>query len=396
MYKRIGIKEDISKIEPNDKGDYKITIDGVFFYDGGVKKSNIKDNSNERYVGKLVDYKGDEINCIIWANNWHLSKIYDYEDKFIASIKGYKTVYNDIPQVTIQFIEPIPPSDEEYNELIKVYTEYKQVLSIAEKESFVSELLGLIQQVNNRYYRKLLVDMFDDDMIAKFKEWTAAWERHHAFPGGLLVHTVNVAKKCYAYASVSSGVDKDLLITSALLHDIAKVKEYDGFPSKRRLYKGRLLYHPYMGAEMVSLKINEYRTSGKDEHLEYSDFPENLEVQLKHCILAHHGKPEYGAAVKPLVLEAHILHLMDDADAIEQYYKENVIDKEFDSNLPADKVRGYYDSFTGEYAYPTMMIQPYVEREYNFEIENTYPFSDEEQDYLCGGNTNGYNGFQFE
>ena len=415
MYNRLSIKNDISKIAPNQNWDKKETIDSIFFYKG----KEIKEKNRLRIVGSVVDYLGDEMESVIWEDNLCGKYIYDYVDMFVAKIKGYKTIFNGKTQLTITYIEPISPDDIEYKELKKVYTEYKQKLSDEEKEQYVNELRELISKVHNKYYHRLLVDLFDDDMVTRFKEWTAAWERHHAFPGGLLVHTVNVAKKCLVIAGLEPEVDVDLLLTAALLHDIAKVKEYDSFPSKKRLYIGRTLGHASIGAEMVALKVNDYRRGIGENTLEVSDFPEVLEIQLKHCILSHHGRPEHGAAVTPLLLEAFLLHLMDDADAKIQYFKERVVDNGYTANLPADKMKGFYDGLSREYAYPTMRLEEYTEFNHCFELEdyvgegvgddfipipeaiediptpfdnyNTNPIDN--PDFFYGGNNIGPNGF---
>ncbi len=86
MYNRLSIKNDINKIPCNTSGDYSITIDSVFFYEG-VKKIT---KGAERIISKLVDYEGNEIEGIIWASNYQISKIFDYEDKFVARIQGFK------------------------------------------------------------------------------------------------------------------------------------------------------------------------------------------------------------------------------------------------------------------------------------------------------------------
>ena len=369
-------------------------VESVFFYEGIGKNGE-----RAPIKSKLIDYEGQTITGSIWENVWEKLNLdlYDYDDKFIAQIIGKRDNYNGEPQVTITDIIPLDPSDDEYSELLNVYTDYRQMLSPEKKEEYARELISLINSVQNKYYHQLLVDLFDEEMIETFKEWTAAWEMHHAFPGGLLVHTVNVAKKCKAIAEVSENIDKDLLITAALLHDIAKVKEYAGFPSKRRLYAGRLLFHASMGAEMIALQIHDYRKNITEEYLEVSDFPQTLEIQLKHCILSHHGLPEYGAAVKPMLLEAHILHMMDDADAKEEYFEERVINNsDFDANVPIDMIRGYYDTFTKEYSYPTMKLERYQEVQHNFKFEdgsetNTNNSSDDNMDDEDSGEGNNTN-----
>jgi len=352
-------------------------IKSVFFYKGG----SYHEGKSPRYDATLFDETGNEIEAIIWRNNFPATVLFDYDDKFIAWVEGMKNTYRGKEQIIIFNVEMIPPSDEEFSELTNVFNCFKQKLSELDKDAYEADLKNLIDSVNNKYYHKLLVDLFTQEMVDTFRNWTAAWERHHAYPGGLLVHTVNVAKKCSAIASVSPYMDRELLITAALLHDIAKTREYSGFPLKRRLYIGRMLFHAYMGAEMVGIQIHEYRTSGREDHLAVSDFPENLEIQLKHCILSHHGKPEYGAAVKPMILEAHILHLMDTADADEAYFKEHVIDDpDITADIPTENVSCYYDNLYKDYAYPTLKIEEYHEYHHEFDVLGPLPGEETEEE----------------
>jgi len=127
---------------------------------------------------------------------------------------------------------------------------------------------------------------------------------HHDYIGGLLEHTVSVAGICLLLASHYEGVDNDLLVAGALLHDIGKVNELSYEGAFEYTDEGRLLGHLYMGAEWVSSEC------GKIE-----GFPPEKVMLLKHLILSHHGELEYGSPKRPKTLEAVLLHFVENMDA---------------------------------------------------------------------------------
>ena len=122
--------------------------------------------------------------------------------------------------------------------------------------------------------------------------------------GGLLEHTLSVVKLCDYYAGYYPGINRDLLLTAAMFHDIGKTKELSVFPENDYTDDGQLLGHIIIGTEMVGERI---RT--------IPGFPEKLATELKHCILAHHGELEYGSPKKPALLEALALNFADNTDA---------------------------------------------------------------------------------
>ena len=162
------------------------------------------------------------------------------------------------------------------------------------------------QTIKNPYLNKLAAGYFvDDPAFAKaFQFHSAAKSVHHGFVGGLLEHTLSVVKMCDYFAGFYKEINRDLLLTAAVFHDIGKTKELSVFPENDYTDDGQLLGHIIIGTEMVSDRIRQI-----------PDFPEKLAVELKHCILAHHGELEYGSPKKPALLEAMALNLADNADA---------------------------------------------------------------------------------
>lgn len=173
-------------------------------------------------------------------------------------------------------------------------------------DTMYQELLGLVAQVKNPYLHRLLVSFFqeDEEFVRAFKGNSAAKTVHHGFIGGLLEHTLSVVKLCQYYCRTYPILNQDLLITTAMLHDIGKTKELSPFPKNDYTDDGQLLGHIMMGAEMIH-----------DKAREIPGFPEKLESEVKHCILAHHGELEYGSPKKPALAEAVALNLADNTDA---------------------------------------------------------------------------------
>lgn len=168
------------------------------------------------------------------------------------------------------------------------------------------ELLGFIATLKNPYLKKLAESFFaEDEAFAKaFCFHSAAKSVHHGFVGGLLEHTLGVVKLCDYYAGFYPLLNRDLLLTAAMFHDIGKTKELSTFPENDYTDEGQLLGHIIIGTEMIGERI---RT--------IPGFPEKTALELKHCILSHHGELEYGSPKKPALIEALALNLADNTDA---------------------------------------------------------------------------------
>ena len=180
-------------------------------------------------------------------------------------------------------------------------------------EGMYQELLGYINKVENKYLKELLNSFFveDTEFINAFKKSSAAKTVHHGFVGGLLQHTLSVVKLCDYYCTAYERLNKDLLITAAICHDIGKIKEISPFPQNDYTDAGQFLGHIVIGTEMVGEKIR---------HIQ--GFPAILEGELKHCILAHHGEYEFGSPKKPAIMEAVALNFADNTDAKMQTFTE--------------------------------------------------------------------------
>ena len=175
------------------------------------------------------------------------------------------------------------------------------------------EIQTIIKSISNTYLRRLLESLFiTDEVFAKaFCNSSAAKTMHHGFVGGLLEHTLSVTKLCEYYCTAYPILKRDLLLTAAMCHDIGKTREISPFPENDYTDDGQLLGHIVIGSQMVA----EYAAK-------IEGFPHGLIAELQHCILAHHGKYEYGSPKLPALIEAMALNFADDTDAKMEIFKE--------------------------------------------------------------------------
>lgn len=170
-------------------------------------------------------------------------------------------------------------------------------------EEMYAELLTLVDSVENPGYRKLLDAFFRDEEFAKeFKRAPGAMFHHHAWLGGLLEHSLAVARVALE-ASKGYETDRGLLVTGALLHDVGKMREYEVTTSIKVGEEGMLRGHVVMSEEMVRGKARSIGLDGRDL------------LKLSHILLSHHGKEEFGSPKPPMFVEAVLVYYADELDS---------------------------------------------------------------------------------
>jgi 3'-5' exoribonuclease len=175
-----------------------------------------------------------------------------------------------------------------------------------DRERLARDLQALVASVKNPFLKKMLQFFFKKEpMWQRFQDAPAAKGIHHAYVGGLLEHSLSVARIADDLAAHYSGVDRSLLLAGALLHDIGKVEELAmDVALINYTAQGRLKGHLVMGSEMVA-----------EAAAHIKDFPAELLTQLQHLILSHHGRQEFGSPTVPMTIEAFVLSFVDDLDA---------------------------------------------------------------------------------
>lgn len=266
-------------------------------------KSSAVTKNGKSYDNVILQDKTGTLDAKIWDPN--NAGIADFDAMDYIEVYGDVTSFNGALQVNVKRVRKC--QEGEYDE-----SEYMPV-SKRNIDEMYAELLTVIKDVKNVHLHTLLEAFFvkDEAFIRAFKKSSAAKTVHHGFIGGLLQHTLSVAKLCVFYAESYPVLNKDLLVTAAIFHDIGKTKELSAFPENDYTDMGQFLGHIVMGSEMISDKIREI-----------PGFPKMLEMELKHCILAHHGEYEYGSPKKPALIEAVALNHADDTDAKMQTFTE--------------------------------------------------------------------------
>lgn len=173
-------------------------------------------------------------------------------------------------------------------------------------DTMYNELLGYVNSIKNPKIKELAESFFvkDEDFKHKFKSLAAGKSVHHSFYGGLLEHSLSVTRLCANMADSYDFLNRDLLITCAMLHDCGKVKELSPLPVNDYTDEGNFIGHIVLGYEMIKEKISKIE-----------DFPMIMAEQIGHCILAHHRELEYGSPKRPAIIEAIALAYADDTDA---------------------------------------------------------------------------------
>lgn len=271
-------------------------------------KRSAETRNGKPYDNLILQDKTGTLDGKVWDPN--SGGIADYAENDFIEVFGDVITYNNNLQLNIRQIRKA--AEGEYVPADFMPTTEKST------DGMYQELLGYIRKIENSYLRQTVEFYFvkNDAFAKKFRAHSAAKSVHHGFSGGLLEHTLSVVKFCEYMAGAYPILNKDLLITAAICHDIGKIKELSAFPENDYTDDGQLLGHIVIGVEMIS-----------DAVRNIPDFPEKLASELKHCIIAHHGELEYGSPKKPALAEALALNFADCADAKLQTLTEIFKDK---------------------------------------------------------------------
>ncbi len=255
------------------------------------------------YENVILQDKTGTIDAKVWEPN--NPGIGNYNTLDYIEVYGDVNNFQGNLQVSVKRIRVC--REEEYNAADYLPVSGKEI------EGMYRELTDYVQSVKNIYLRQLLEAFFvsDGEFVKAFKFSSAAKTVHHGFVGGLLEHTLSVTKLCDYYCKAYPVLKRDVLLTAAMCHDIGKVKELSPFPENDYTDDGQLLGHIVMGSQMVAEKA-----------ANIEGFPHMLLAQIQHCILAHHGKYEYGSPKLPALMEALALNYADDTDAKLETFKE--------------------------------------------------------------------------
>ncbi len=262
-----------------------------------VKSADKKTSSKgDTYLDMMLSDKSGEINAKLWS---YVPAVHgEYESGDIVKIRGTVSQYNGNPQLRIEKIRRAFPEDRvdpaDFVEAAE-YSGEQMWQELHRKASAFkdNDLCAIVTSLLEEHKEKLLF-------------WPAAFRLHHAIRSGLLMHTLSIVKLCEAASEIYPFIDRDLLLAGAMLHDIAKTSEYDissaGLATGYTV-KGNLIGHLAEGAIMIKQAADKLGIESDTVML------------LQHMVLSHHGEPDFGAAVRPMFIEAELLSELDMMDA---------------------------------------------------------------------------------
>ncbi len=242
----------------------------------------------------LCDPSG-RIAAKVWENAATIGERFAVGD--VVEVTGTVETYRNELQLRIEQIRQVPPDEANASDFLP-----RSRKDPAALEARIAEVVKTIQ---NTYLRELLMTLFrDHEWRKRFLTAPGAKTLHHAYIGGLIEHTAEVVELCEEVCEVFPALDRDLLLTSAILHDIGKMDELSWQTAFEYTDKGQLLGHLVLGERLVMARA-----------AEIEGFPEDLKLRLSHMILSHHGTREFGSPQVPMTAEAIALHHTEDLSA---------------------------------------------------------------------------------
>jgi 3'-5' exoribonuclease len=242
----------------------------------------------------LVDRTGN-IKAVVWDNAQDINSDFFVGD--YVRIRGSASNYRDTLQVTVRHLERCEDDSVAIEDFLP--------RSSRDPNDMMERLIAICRLIDNTYLKRLLDTFFkDESFVDAFKKAPAAKNMHHAYLGGLLEHTLSLVLLIQKIAGHYEGIDHDLLMTGAVLHDVGKIHEFYYESYIDYSDAGRLLSHIVIGLEMLEKRI-----------AAIENFPKELALLLKHMIVSHHGTRDFGSPEPPKTLEAVILNYLDELDS---------------------------------------------------------------------------------
>lgn len=273
-----------------------------------VKKEIKMARNNREFLNIDLQDRSATLSAKMWDNfEFTASK---FTEGSIVKITGEIDSYNDIKQIKIGSIKP----DDDNG---KITIDDFLPASLRDPEVMKTELRNRIKKIENTHLRGLITEVFKQDKSGFYFTVPAGKSWHHAYVHGLLEHTLEIIRICDLMCDIHPEVNRDLIISGAILHDFGKTEELSASAGFDYTDKGQLLGHIVIAAML----IEKIATT-------IDGFPDELKNTLIHLVLSHQGKLEYASPVVPRTLEAIILYHADELSAKTNAYKQAILSKE--------------------------------------------------------------------
>lgn len=260
-----------------------------------VEKAVVTSKNGTRYIRLRLRDRTGEIEGRIWEEVDQVGERFQRGD--LVMVRAEAVQYQGKLQLNVVDLQPLRGEDLPLEDFLPPPRR--------DPVGMLEELKALAGEVEDPHLRRLVMAFLRDEGFLKdFLRVPASKGLHHARVGGLLEHTLSVATLVKKLRGHYPGMDWDLLMAGAILHDVGKVREIQLGPVFDYSSEGKLLGHIILGVEMVSERIR-----GME------GFPQERAMLLKHLLVSHHGRRDWGSPEVPKTPEAELLHRLDDLDA---------------------------------------------------------------------------------
>jgi len=269
--------------------------------------------TNKPYLNLILGDKTGQIEGRIWdPSDPRIAKVFERGD--IVKARGCASKFDDRLQMKVDQLRLALPGEADKTDLLPSTT--------YDVAALWTQLLGFVESLTNPELKRLLNAVLGDPVLAQaYREAPAAKQLHHAWLGGLLEHVVSLCTLADRVVPHYPLLDRDLVLTGVILHDIGKVRELSWEIGFEYTVEGTLLGHIQMGVALAEKTMDSL-----------PNFPPKLKTLVLHIILSHHGKLEFGSPKLPMIPEALVLNFLDDLDA-----KMQAVQGEFDKCIREGK-----------------------------------------------------------
>jgi 3'-5' exoribonuclease len=269
------------------------TFDSYFLV---LAKQQRTTKSNKPYLNLILGDKTGQIEGRVWdPGDPRIAK--DFARGDIVKVRGSFSRYEDRAQVKVDQLRKALGGEADKMDMLPATT--------CDVTALWAQLEASVESLANPDLKRLLNALLDDTALAQaYREAPAARQLHHAWLGGLLEHVVSLLGLADRVAAHYPLLDRDLLVTGVILHDIGKIRELEWETGFDYTVEGVLLGHIQMGVDLVEKTI-----AG------LPGFPDRLRTLVLHMVLSHHGRLEFGSPKLPMIPEALVLNFLDDLDA---------------------------------------------------------------------------------
>lgn len=292
-----------------------------------AKVDSINDTTYDTFTISVISETNERITC-------RLDKQFNVKPNDVYFFDTEPIIFKEKEQFLIKDFKHIDDLNipfEEKARLMETFYEFAPIDSVKVKETIESYL----HQIENTIIKEI-VDVIYNDLKDPFYLYPAATKFHHAYIGGLAYHTSTMLELIDGFIKVYPFLNKDLLISGIILHDIYKTKELTNYAGPEYSKEGKLLGHITMSIKRIELVSQELGYLGSEESL-----------LLEHMVLSHHYFGNFGSPKKPMIPEALVVHFIDNIDSKLTVLKE-VLDQtekgEFTSPIPVADREKYYKS----------------------------------------------------